>query len=73
VIGQPTPEEIRALIKKHGITREQAATLVHASLRAWHNWCAPVGGSNHREMPKAAWELLLLKLGEHPHQKLVDK
>jgi hypothetical protein len=72
-VKQPTPEEIRALLKKHGISREKAAALVHASLRAWHNWSAPEGGVNHREMPKAAWELLLIKLGEHPSKKLVDK
>lgn len=73
MIEQPAPGEIRALLKKHGVTREHAAGLVHASLRAFHNWCAPVDGTNHREMPKAAWELLLLKLGEHPHKKLINK
>ena len=73
MIAPPTPGEIRALLKKHRVTREQAAAMVHVSLRAFNNWCAPVGGINHRGMPKAAWELLLLKLGEHPHKTLTDK
>ena len=60
----PTPDEIRALLKKHNITREKAAGLVHVSLRAMHNWLAPIGTANHRAMPLAVWELLLIKLDE---------
>jgi hypothetical protein len=58
------------MLKKHGITtREQAAALVHTSARAWLNWCAPVDSPKHRQMPLAVWELLLIKLGEHPDYK----
>ncbi len=63
-IEQPTPDQIRAVLKKHSITREQAAGLLHVSLRAMHNWLAPKDTANHRAMPVAAWELLLIKLGE---------
>ncbi|MFM0303989.1 transcriptional regulator [Paraburkholderia sediminicola] len=71
-ITQPTPEELRQLILKHGVTRSEAAALVHVSINAWHKWSANEGSSDHRAMPLAAWELLLLKLGEHPTKKLVD-
>jgi hypothetical protein len=60
----PSPEEIRTMLKKHKLTREQAAGLLHVSLRTLHNWLAPVGTVNYRAMPLAAWELLLIKLGE---------
>ena len=72
-MNQPSPEEIRALLKKHGISREEAAALVHASLRAWNNWIAPIGGVNHRQMPLAAWDLLLIKLGEHPDYRIIER
>ncbi len=65
-ITRPTPEEIRAMLKKHRVTREQAARLAQASLKTWHGWSAPVGSVNHRPIHLAAWELLLIKLGEHP-------
>jgi hypothetical protein len=60
----PSPDEIRTLLKKHGITRETASKLVHASLRTMHNWMAPPESPHHRDMPLSAWELLLIKLGE---------
>lgn len=60
----PSPDEIRAMLKKHKLTREQASSLLHVSLRTMHNWLAPAGTVNYRAMPLAAWELLLIKLGE---------
>jgi hypothetical protein len=60
----PEPDDINALIAKHGISHQQAAGLVHVSYRTWRNWCAPVGSNTHRDMPIGAWELLLIKLGE---------
>lgn len=73
ILTQPTPEQLRELIKKHGITRIEAAKLVHVSANAWHKWSATEGSINSRAMPLSAWELLLLKLDEHPTQKLVDR
>lgn len=72
-ITQPTPEQIRELIKRHGVTRGEAAALVHVSINAWHKWSASEGSGDHRAMPLVAWELLLLKLGEHPSKRLVDE
>lgn len=72
-IKQPTPDEIRDVLKKHGVTREKAAGLVHVSLKTMHGWLSPIGGKAHRAMPLSAWELLLLKLVEHPHFKIVEK
>ncbi|KVA69025.1 hypothetical protein WI61_14920 [Burkholderia cepacia] len=71
-VTQPTPEQIRQIIQKHGVTRSEAAEMVHVSVNAWHKWSASEGSGDHRAMPLAAWELLLLKLGEHPSKQLVD-
>lgn len=66
VLVRPSPEEIRAMLKKHKITREQAAGMVHAKPSTWHGWSSPVGSKDYRPMHMATWELLLIKLGEHP-------
>ena len=71
-IAPPAPEQLRDIIKKHGITRNEAAALVHVSVNVWHKWTANEGSKDYRQMPLAAWELLLLKLSEHPSKKLVD-
>ncbi|WP_321885891.1 helix-turn-helix domain-containing protein [Paraburkholderia bannensis] len=64
-ITQPTAEQISALIKKHGLSRQEAADLVHVSKFTWNGWVAPADNKMARAMPLAAWELLLIKLGEH--------
>ena len=71
-IEQPAPDDIRTLLKRHSITRERAATLLHVSLRTMHNWLAPVDTANHRAMPLAAWELLLIKLVERDVDKWIQ-
>lgn len=71
-LSLPSPLDIRRTLKESGVTREEAAGMVHVSYRTWHSWSAPEGTNNHRQMPLAAWELLLLKLGKHPTKKLVD-
>jgi hypothetical protein len=71
-ITAPSPDEIRETLKKHKLTREQAASLLHVSLRTMHNWLAPIGTVNYRAMPLAAWELLLIKLGEKEVAKWIQ-
>jgi hypothetical protein len=41
-----------------GLTQVQASALVYAPLRTWQNW-----EQGKRPMPRAVWELWLLKLG----------
>ncbi|CAB3976103.1 hypothetical protein BCO9919_07459 [Burkholderia cenocepacia] len=64
-IAQPTPDQISALIKKHGLSRQEAADLLHVSKFTWNGWVSPADNKMSRAMPLAAWELLLIKLGEH--------
>lgn len=71
-LKQPTNEDIKALLKKHGLTREEAGALVYVSVHTVDSWTAP-SGAKQRQMPLASWELLLLKLDEHPSKALVNR
>lgn len=71
-ITQPSPADVRKLLEGSGLSREQFAELVHVSKLTVHKWVLPNDNPNHRGIPLAAWELLLLKLGHHPSKKLVD-
>lgn len=62
--ANPAPAAIRATREAAGLTQAQAAKLVHATLRAWQNWEAPLGNSARRMHP-GLWELFLRKLPEH--------
>jgi uncharacterized protein (DUF2267 family) len=63
---------IRKVLKETESTRQDAARLLHVSLVTIHSWLASEDSQKHRQMPLAAWELLLLKLGHHPYKKLID-
>jgi DNA-binding transcriptional regulator YiaG len=56
---KPTPQQIAQVRNNARITQTAAATLVHASLRAWQKWEA-----GDAKMPPAAWELFTIKVKE---------
>jgi putative transcriptional regulator len=67
-LAQPTPAEIRAAREAAGLSRQQAAELVHAldadgqgSYRTWQNWELDAASPQARSIPLAAWELFLIK------------
>lgn len=76
-VKRPSPEEVRAVRERAGLTQEQAATLVSPASRSpYKTWAAyetPVGNANHRAIPLATWELFLLLVEEHPTTKLIQK
>lgn len=72
-IEQPTALELRELLRKHSLARHEAAALIYVSTSAWHKWTTVEDKEEHRKIPIAIYELLLLKLGEHPTQKLVTR
>jgi hypothetical protein len=57
----PSPEELKAIREKLGITMEQAAKLVRSAPKTWKGWEQPVGTPGHRRMPVAIWELFVAK------------
>lgn len=65
----PSPEEISQLIKLAGWSQNDCARLTGVSYNpkkgspTVRRWKAPVGTSGHRDIPYAAWRLLLLYAG----------
>jgi len=72
-IQQPSALELRELLKRHSLARHEGADLLYVSTSALHKWTATEEKPEHRNIPLAIYELLLLKLDEHPSKKLVDK
>lgn len=70
---EPTPEDVAHLLRSSGVTNREAATLVHVSLLTVRSWVRYEGSASNRQMPLAAWELLLLKLGAHPTHTLKER
>jgi DNA-binding transcriptional regulator YiaG len=56
-----TPAAIRAARLAAGLTQTQAGALCHRSLRAWQD-----AEAGTRNLDAAAWELFLLRVGQHP-------
>jgi DNA-binding transcriptional regulator YiaG len=70
-IKQPTPEELRDLMKESGVPRGEIADMLHVGRKTVEKWTASLGTTSHRAIPLAAYELLLLKLGKHPSSRLL--
>ena len=66
VIASPT--DIRAARQTAGLSQTAAGALCHRSLRAWQ---AVEAGD--RALDPAAWELFLLRTGQHPTYKLIAR
>ena len=61
----PTAAQISAARERAGLSQQQAAALVHVDIRSWRRWELAERGVN-----MAAWELFLLKAGQHPDLEL---
>lgn len=62
---QPTPDEVKAMINRLGMSREEVSDYVGAgSGRSVRRWEAPEDSPGHRNIPYAAWRLLWMRL--HP-------
>lgn len=57
----PSPADLRALAERHGLTASEIAALFHMKARMWRYLVA-----GEKKISPAAYELLLIKLGEHP-------
>ena len=58
-MNAPTPEAIKALREKHDLQQVQLAQLVYVSRRTVQYW-----EEGERAMPRSAWELVNIRLGE---------
>jgi transcriptional regulator with XRE-family HTH domain len=57
----PTPAEIRATRAALGLTQKQAGAIIGKSMRAWQNYEAPEGSTEHRSMDGALFRLFLIE------------
>lgn len=60
VFSSPTSEDVRALLRYAGLTGAQAGQLVGVDGRTIRRWTAQEGTAGHREIPYAAWRLMLI-------------
>ena len=72
-ITTPTPEELRELFNEVGLKRADIAEILHVSRKGLEKWTAPAGSASHRDIPLAAYELLLLKTERHPLYKKLER
>lgn len=63
-LDKPTPDDVRELLRKHGLTGSQAGRICGVDSRTVRRWTAPRGSSGSREIPIAAWRLLCVVTGE---------
>jgi len=62
-MNQITPENLRGLRKKVGLSSQQAADSVYKNLRLWQRYEAPLSASSSLRIPPATLELFCLKHG----------
>ena len=61
----PTASQISDARQQAGLSQQQAAALVHVDIRSWRRW-----ELDERAVNLAAWELFLLRAGQHPTDAL---
>jgi hypothetical protein len=59
---QYTPERLKALLRRTGTTRADAADLIGVTKRALDTWCLPRTSPWHYEMRDCYWQTLRARL-----------
>lgn len=65
-VKEPSPIDIRAARQAAKLSQSAAGRLCHRALRTWQDAEAGL-----RRLDPAAWELFLLRTGQHPTHRLV--
>lgn len=58
-----TPEQVKKLRQRAGLTQKEAAEIVRVVLRSWQSWEAPTDTSKSRKISENIVELFCLKTG----------
>lgn len=69
LLPEPTPERLKMARELAGLTQTKIAEI--AGLKAWQRWQEYEAGKH--KMDPARWELLLLRLDQHPTMRLVKR
>lgn len=72
-IDTPSYHSIRLIMDKHNLSPKDLGELLGASMDDVFKWISPPDSGDYEVMPIALWELLLLKLDEHPKLTLMPK
>lgn len=57
-----TPNNLKAIRQKHGLTQQAAADLLDVTISALQRWEADIDLKSHTDMPLKKWFELLRKL-----------
>lgn len=57
-----TPNNLKALRQKHGLTQQAAADLLDVKISGFQRWEADINLKSHTDMPLKKWFELLQKL-----------
>lgn len=57
-----TPNNLKALRKKHGLTQQATADLLDVKISGFQRWEADINLKSHTDMPLKKWFELLQKL-----------
>lgn len=61
-----TPNNLKALRQKYGLTQQATADLLEVNISALQRWETDVGQKSHRDMPHYKWLTLLAHLISQP-------
>jgi transcriptional regulator with XRE-family HTH domain len=62
---------LRSLKEKHGLTGAQIGILAGVSPRTVRTWLIPEDNPRHITIPRSAWRLLCLLLGEATPEEII--
>lgn len=57
-----TPNNLKALRQKHGLTQQETADLLNVKISGFQRWEADINLKSHTDMPLKKWFELLQKL-----------
>lgn len=57
-----TPNNLKAVRQKHGLTQQAAANLLNVNISALQRWEADINLKSHTDMPTKKWLEFLQKL-----------
>lgn len=57
-----TPNNLKALRQKYGLTQQAAADLIGTNIATWQRWEAGIALKSHADMPHMKWIQLLQNL-----------
>jgi DNA-binding transcriptional regulator YiaG len=67
------PDDLKKLKDKYNLTGARIGVLTGTSPRTVRQWLAPEEAATHQQMPRSAWRLLRILLGEATPEEIIRK